>query len=1134
MNIPQQHEQEEVDNIENSTNETQNGSALAVSSPPAISKSWSIQSAHVPSYSGGKVILCRGRGIPDLISSGDESTSTQNSGEEMETVEENEERIVETPFLLAPRDGDLTIIDAKRGVLARSVRGVYTNAQNQFDKGNADLDDNDEDGVDREAITAYCLSPDGKDLMTIRRDHLVRIHDMHKICGIISLENISKKNNNQMNTSSTFRKPSRTLGKSGHDLPVMHAEFHPSGAFFATGGIDGRASVWDARGGYTTHAFRPHSINGGGLRGSVSSIAWCQDITKLWLAIGREDGAIAIHDLRRCQNGSSNTDNALIEEHYGGTVKMNDHVAAVTCTLWNSSLDLFFTGGRDQVIHTYTMSEIQIEDQESITNHLITEQKLKRNKIKKKKMLGTSLVDKINNLESVKTKIVYKRIHTIPIYESIEGMVILPKFHTYSNHRYSFGGISTSDIIFATAGSKGIVKLWKSKRNISKSTVSEFECIYKQNDSYAFGEKRGGYTGLMLSNSNVSGESAKDELLAIDAEHNMTFITLNSSPEHIKKDSNNDDGADETELSHQHLLSPQRTIVGHNDEILDLAVIPSTSSNTLRVAIATNSPQLRIFELHTYSCTLLEGHTDTILCVDVSPCGRYLATCGKDKTARIWHMPSSGVCIASAVGHTEAMGSVCLSRQIGRYDVVGKAATNGAGSFLVTVSRDRTIKRWNLPGNMVFDKTAKALMSRQDDAYNAETDVNSLLTLDVFTSSRAHEKDINVVSVAPNDSLVATGSQDKTVKIWNSSDLTLKGVLRGHKRGVWDCQFSLHDRVIATCSGDKTVKLWSLSDFNCVRTFQGHVASTLRVRFLSSGLQLVSSGADGLVKLWTIRTNECEATMDAHSDRIWAMDISSDGDTLVSGGADSKIVKWKDTTKNLEDNLKEEQELQMLLEQKLANHLRYKEYGQALDLTLEMDKPRQALKVMVAIVENDMLHNRDSLHTLKSYLSEWSMSRIVQLLRYCRDWNTQARNSFIAMLVVKAIFSTITVDKLSKEEGVSDTATGIMPYAERHFDRIDNLYLNSHVIDFVLSSMGDLKDENLDEYSKWESKSSFVLPPKKIDGRVQLGGKIISGFKDDLSHKSDDDVETLGDSDTASLSKEDSDSSTDDEESSTN
>merc|ERR1712226_1370977 len=106
---------------------------------------------------------------------------------------------------------------------------------------------------------------------------------------------------------------------------------------------------------------------------------------------------------------------------------------------------------------------------------------------------------------------------------------------------------------------------------------------------------------------------------------------------------------------------------------------------------------------------------------------------------------------------------------------------------MVTASVDRTLKRWNLPGVQALE-----------EAMSTKTEI----PLRSLVSARAHEKDINVVSTAPNDSLVATGSQDKTIKIWHTADLTLKATLTGHRRGVWDCQFSPFDRVLASASGD--------------------------------------------------------------------------------------------------------------------------------------------------------------------------------------------------------------------------------------------------------------------------------------------------------------------------------------------
>jgi U3 small nucleolar RNA-associated protein 13 len=202
---------------------------------------------------------------------------------------------------------------------------------------------------------------------------------------------------------------------------------------------------------------------------------------------------------------------------------------------------------------------------------------------------------------------------------------------------------------------------------------------------------------------------ARDQLIVPDAEHNLSFLHISADMEHPS-------------------VALDRTIVGHNDEILDLAVIPNAGDSAgaaTRIAVATNSAQVRLFELGSFSCDVLDGHSATVLCVDVSPCGRYLATCGKDKTMRLWHLASQ-TCVAIATGHTEAVGAAALSRKIGRYEVGGKAATNGGGAFAVTASKDRTLKRWNLPGTAELDACASSKRSE--------------IALRAFASVRAHEK----------------------------------------------------------------------------------------------------------------------------------------------------------------------------------------------------------------------------------------------------------------------------------------------------------------------------------------------------------------------------------------------------------
>lgn len=252
-------------------------------------------------------------------------------------------------------------------------------------------------------------------------------------------------------------------------------------------------------------------------------------------------------------------------------------------------------------------------------------------------------------------------------------------------------------------------------------------------------------------------------------------------------------------------------MVGFNDEIIDTVFLSAvgTSAETV-LAAATNSEHIRIYDLSPEgfsNTTLLTGHDEVVLCLARDPSGRLLMSGGKDKTARLWmcSVAADGSqqwqCVGICTGHLNSVGAVVLSK------IEGERNSDSDFGFAVTASQDHTIKMWDL--SEISAPSSSEIPS-----------VKSLLTL------KAHDKDINALDIAPNNRLLATGSQDKTAKLFaldvskqaaGEVSVRLLGTLQGHKRGVWSVKFSPNDQVVATASGDKSIKLWNVNDFSCLK-----------------------------------------------------------------------------------------------------------------------------------------------------------------------------------------------------------------------------------------------------------------------------------------------------------------------------
>merc|ERR1712166_708719 len=229
-----------------------------------------------------------------------------------------------------------------KGVKLGTVRGGNGYNIGIDDDGNGEDVDEEEDGVDQEGITSYALDHNNQFLVTCSRNNMVQQYSVFS-----ELEEDDDDDDDEMEDMNeeglstktrkliTKTKLLQTWGRSGHSLPVTIMAYHDSNIFLATGSVDGTVRIWDVRGRYVTHVFRPlaatNKAGGGGSgRVGITSIKWKPGTSQLIIAIGREDGSISIHNLRDGSPDEKTLNNSSI-------ILLNDHLSGVTCMDWWSS-----------------------------------------------------------------------------------------------------------------------------------------------------------------------------------------------------------------------------------------------------------------------------------------------------------------------------------------------------------------------------------------------------------------------------------------------------------------------------------------------------------------------------------------------------------------------------------------------------------------------------------------------------------------------------------------------------------------------------------------------------------------------------------------------------------------------------
>ncbi len=181
-------------------------------------------------------------------------------------------------------------------------------------------------------------------------------------------------------------------------------------------------------------------------------------------------------------------------------------------------------------------------------------------------------------------------------------------------------------------------------------------------------------------------------------------------------------------------------------------------------------------------------------------------------------------------------------------------------------------------------------------SYHSVAGGNTPIGTKLYRTLSGHNETISCLAYSPCGKMLASGSRDKNIKVWNAEKGNLLSTLSGHSESI-SCISYGNNGIIASGSTDGTIKVWNTHDGSIIHNINGHPNAWVNCVLIDDKNGIIATGGtDEIVKLWDLETGSLIRTLSGNGNWVTGIAINPSNYNLASGYSNGLIKIWKADT----------------------------------------------------------------------------------------------------------------------------------------------------------------------------------------------------------------------------------------------